>query len=292
MESARASLAVENKSSDVGNVKADSTYGTKRASAYRIMEDTLNLRDTRIFDYVYDEHNNKKAVLNHKETTAAQAKQEVIKQAFQDWIWKDPERRNRLVRYYNDTFNSIRPREYDGSHITFGGISPEIQLRPHQVNAIAHILYGGNTLLAHKVGAGKTFEMVAAAQESKRLGLCQKSMFVVPNHLVGQWACLRRRGFLMVQHRFFIVVFVINIVKDAGVTEIQGVLHDAVCARPLRAVSAVRLDIPNVGAGKQAARLMPEIHVCRAEPPCRAVGVRVFTALPICQHPCHDQAGF
>ncbi|HBF8218554.1 TPA: DEAD/DEAH box helicase family protein [Clostridioides difficile] len=179
---------IENKSSDFGNVKADSTYGTKRASAYRIMEDTLNLRDTRIFDYVYDEHNNKKAVLNHKETTAAQAKQEVIKQAFQDWIWKDPERRNRLVRYYNDTFNSIRPREYDGSHITFGGISPEIQLRPHQVNAIAHILYGGNTLLAHKVGAGKTFEMVAAAQESKRLGLCQKSMFVVPNHLVGQWA--------------------------------------------------------------------------------------------------------
>ncbi len=179
---------IENKSSDIGNVKADSTYGTKRASAYRIMEDTLNLRDTRIFDYVYDEHNNKKAVLNHKETTAAQAKQEVIKQAFQDWIWKDPERRNRLVRYYNDTFNSIRSREYDGSHITFGGISPEIQLRPHQVNAIAHILYGGNTLLAHKVGAGKTFEMVAAAQESKRLGLCQKSMFVVPNHLVGQWA--------------------------------------------------------------------------------------------------------
>ena len=179
---------IENKSSDVGNVKADSTYGTKRASAYRIMEDTLNLRDTRIFDYIYDEHNNKKAVLNHKETTAAQTKQEVIKQAFQDWIWKDLERRNRLVRYYNDTFNSIRPREYDGSHITFGGISPEIKLRPHQVNAIAHILYGGNTLLAHKVGAGKTFEMVAAAQESKRLGLCQKSMFVVPNHLVGQWA--------------------------------------------------------------------------------------------------------
>ena len=179
---------IENKSSDVGNVKADSTYGTKRASAYRIMEDTLNLRDTRIFDYVYDEHHNKKAVLNHKETTAAQAKQEVIKQAFGDWIWKDPERRNRLVRYYNDTFNSIRPREYDGSHITFGGISPEIKLRPHQVNAIAHILYGGNTLLANKVGAGKTFEMVAAAQESRRLGLCQKSMFVVPNHLVGQWA--------------------------------------------------------------------------------------------------------
>ena len=179
---------IENKSSDMGNVKADSTYGTKRASAYRIIEDTLNLRDTRIFDYVYDEHSNKKAVFNAKETTAAQAKQEVIKQAFQDWIWKVPERRNRLVRYYNDTFNSVRPREYDGSHITFGGISPEITLRPHQVNAIAHILYGGSTLLAHKVGAGKTFEMVAAAQESKRLGLCQKSMFVVPNHLVGQWA--------------------------------------------------------------------------------------------------------
>lgn len=179
---------IENKSSDMGNVKADSTYGTKRASAYRIIEDTLNLRDTRIFDYVYDEHGNKKAVFNAKETTAAQAKQEVVKQAFQDWIWKDPERRNHLVRYYNDTFNSVRPREYDGSHITFGGISPEITLRPHQVNAIAHILYGGNTLLAHKVGAGKTFEMVAAAQESKRLGLCQKSMFVMPNHLVGQWA--------------------------------------------------------------------------------------------------------
>ena len=179
---------IENKSSDIGNVKADSTYGTKRASAYRIIEDTLNLRDTRIFDYVYDEHGNKKKVFNAKETTAAQAKQEVIKQAFQDWIWKDPERRNRLVRYYNDTFNSVRPREYDGSHITFGGISPEITLRPHQVNAIAHILYGGNTLLAHKVGAGKTFEMVAAAQESKRLGLCNKAMFVVPNHLVGQWA--------------------------------------------------------------------------------------------------------
>ena len=179
---------IENKSSDVGNVKADSTYGTKRASAYRIIEDTLNLRDTRIFDYVYDENGKKTAVLNHKETTAAQAKQEAIKQAFQDWVWKDPERRSRLVRYYNDTFNSVRPREYDGSHIKFGGISPEITLRSHQVNAIAHILYGGNTLLAHKVGAGKTFEMVAAAQESKRLGLCQKSMFVVPNHLVGQWA--------------------------------------------------------------------------------------------------------
>lgn len=179
---------IENKGSDFGNVKSESTYGTKRASAYRIIEDTLNLRDVRIFDYVLDEHGNKKAVFNRDETTKAQAKQEIIKQAFGDWLWKDPERRNRLVRYYNDTFNSIRPREYDGSHITFGGISPEISLRPHQVNAIAHILYGGNTLLAHKVGAGKTFEMVAAAQESKRLGLCQKSMFVVPNHLVGQWA--------------------------------------------------------------------------------------------------------
>ena len=134
---------IENKSSDVGNVKADSTYGTKRASAYRIIEDTLNLLDTRIFDYPTDENGKKTAVLNQKETTAAQAKQEVIKQAFQDWIWKDPERRNRLVRYYNDTFNSVRPREYDGSHITFGDISPEIMLRPHQVNAIAHILYGG-----------------------------------------------------------------------------------------------------------------------------------------------------
>ena len=179
---------IENKTSDFGNVKADSTYGTKRASAYRLIEDALNLRDTRIFDYVTDENGNKKAVFNQKETMAAQAKQELIKQAFADWIWTDPERRNRLVRTYNDTFNSVRPREYDGSHITFGGISPEITLRPHQVNAIAHILYGGNTLLAHKVGAGKTFEMVAAAQESKRLGLCQKSMFVVPNHLVGQWA--------------------------------------------------------------------------------------------------------
>ena len=172
---------------DVGGIYQ--TFETEEeAQEYRIIEDTLNLRDTRIFDYVYDEHGNKKAVFNAKETTAAQAKQEVIKQAFQDWIWKDPERRNRLVRYYNDTFNSVRPREYDGSHITFGGISPEITLRSHQVNAIAHILYGGNTLLAHKVGAGKTFEMVAAAQESKRLGLCNKAMFVVPNHLVGQWA--------------------------------------------------------------------------------------------------------
>ena len=179
---------IENKSSDMGNVKADSTYGTKRASAYRIIEDTLNLRDTRIFDYVYDEHSNKKAVFNAKETTAAQAKQEVIKQAFQDWIWKDPERRNRLVRYYNDTFNSVRPREYDGSHIHFVGMNPEINLREHQRNAVAHVLYGYNTLLAHEVGAGKSFEMAASAMELKRLGLCQKSLFVVPNHLTEQWA--------------------------------------------------------------------------------------------------------
>ena len=179
---------IENKKSDFPNIKAVSTYGTNRASAYRLIEDALNLRDTRIFDCTYDKSGNKKVELNVKETTTAQAKQEIIKQKFQEWIWKDPKRRNRLVRYYNDTFNSIRPRQYDGKHITFGGISPEITLRPHQVNAIAHILYGGNTLLAHKVGAGKTFEMVAAAQESKRLGLCHKSMFVVPNHLVGQWA--------------------------------------------------------------------------------------------------------
>jgi N12 class adenine-specific DNA methylase/adenine-specific DNA methylase len=179
---------IENKKSDVENIKAITTYGTKRASAYRLIEDSLNLKDTRIFDYVYDEYDNKKAVFNVKETMAAQAKQQTIKQEFQNWIWKDPERRNRLVRYYNDTFNNRKPRSYDGKHITFGGINPEITLRPHQVNAIAHILYGGNTLLAHKVGAGKTFNMIAAAQESKRLGLCHKSLFVVPNHLIGQWA--------------------------------------------------------------------------------------------------------
>lgn len=179
---------VEGKSVDRDNVRANSTYGTNRASAYRLIEDSLNLRDTRIFDYVLDDNGNKKAVLNQKDTMAAQAKQERIGQEFRDWIWKDPERRNRLVRYYNDTFNAVRPREYDGSHIVFSGMNPEITLRPHQVNAIAHILYGGNTLLAHVVGAGKSFEMIAAAQESKRLGLCQKSMFVVPNHLVGQWA--------------------------------------------------------------------------------------------------------
>ena len=179
---------IEGKSYDKGNVRAYNTYGTSRINAYKIIEETLNLKDVRIFDYIEDDEGKKKAVLNKKETAIAQSKQEMIKQEFQDWIWSDPERRERLCKSYNEKFNSVRPREYDGSHITFGGISPEITLRPHQVNAIAHILYGGSTLLAHKVGAGKTFEMVAAAQESKRLGLCQKSMFVVPNHLVGQWA--------------------------------------------------------------------------------------------------------
>ena len=175
---------VEGKSADRGNIKANNTYGTFRINGYKIVEETLNLRDVRIFDY--DENRN--AILNKKETAIAQGKQALIKQAFQDWIWKDPERRERLTRLYNDKFNSIRPREYDGSHINFAGINPEITLRPHQINAIAHILYGGNTLLAHVVGAGKTWEMVAAAQESKRLGLCHKSLFVVPNHLTEQWA--------------------------------------------------------------------------------------------------------
>ena len=179
---------IENKSYDKSNIKAHSTYGTERASGYKIVEETLNLRDVRIFDYVYDADGKKTTVLNKKETAIAQGKQELIKQAFQDWIWKDPARRERLTKLYNVKFNSIRPREYDGSHLNFVGINPEITLRPHQVNAIAHILYGGNTLLAHVVGAGKTFEMVAAAQESKRLGLCQKSLFVVPNHLTEQWA--------------------------------------------------------------------------------------------------------
>ena len=179
---------VEGKSYDRGNVNAHSTYGTNRINGYKIIEETLNLRDVRIFDYVEDEHGNRVPVLNKKETAIAQGKQELIKQAFADWIWKDPDRRDRLCQLYNEKFNSIRPREYDGSHLTFVGMNPEITLRPHQVNAIAHILYGGNTLLAHVVGAGKTFEMVAAAQESKRLGLCQKSLFVVPNHLTEQWA--------------------------------------------------------------------------------------------------------
>ena len=180
--------SIEGKSYDKSNVKAHNTYGTERINGYKIIEETLNLRDVRIFDYVYDEDGRKTPVLNKKETAIAQGKQQLIKQAFQDWIWKDPTRRERLTRLYNDKFNSIRPREYDGSHLNFVGINPEITLRPHQVNAIAHILYGGNTLLAHVVGAGKTFEMVAAAQESKRLGLCQKSLFVVPNHLTEQWA--------------------------------------------------------------------------------------------------------
>ena len=180
--------SVEGKSNDRINLKANNTYGTGRINAYKIIETTLNLRDVRIFDYVYDDEGRKTPVLNKRETAIAQGKQELIKQAFQDWIWKDPNRREGLCRLYNDRFNSVRPREYDGSHINFVGMSPEITLRPHQVNAIAHILYGGNTLLAHVVGAGKTYEMVAAAMESKRLGLCQKSLIVVPNHLTEQWA--------------------------------------------------------------------------------------------------------
>ena len=179
---------VEGKSYDRSNVKAHNTYGTGRVNGYKIMEETLNLRDVRIFDYIEDGNGRKTAVLNKKETAIAQGKQELIKQAFADWIWSEPERREQLTKLYNEKFNSIRPREYDGSHLNFVGINPEITLRPHQVNAIAHILYGGNTLLAHVVGAGKTFEMVAAAQESKRLGLCQKSLIVVPNHLTEQWA--------------------------------------------------------------------------------------------------------
>ena len=179
---------IEGKSYDRSNVKAYSTYGTSRINAYKIIEETLNLKDVRIFDYVEDDEGKKKAVLNAKETAIAQAKQEQIKQEFQDWIWSDPDRRERLCKIYNEKFNSIRPREYDGSHITFNGMNPEIELREHQKNAVAHILYGGNTLLAHAVGAGKTFEMTAAAMESKRLGLCNKSLFVVPKHLTEQWA--------------------------------------------------------------------------------------------------------
>ena len=179
---------IEGKSYDRSNVKAYSTYGTSRINGYKIIEETLNLKDVRIFDYIEDEEGKKKAVLNKKETAIAQAKQELIKQGFQDWIWADPTRREKLTKMYNEKFNSIRPREYDGSHIVFNGMNPEIKLREHQKNAVAHILYGGNTLLAHAVGAGKTFEMVAAAMESKRLGLCNKSLFVVPNHLTEQWA--------------------------------------------------------------------------------------------------------
>lgn len=179
---------IEGKSYDKGNVRAYNTYGTSRINAYKIIEETLNLKDVRIFDYIEDDEGKKKAVLNKKETAIAQSKQEMIKQEFQEWIWSDPERRERLCKSYNEKFNSVRPREYDGSHIIFNGMNPEIELREHQKNAVAHILYGGNTLLAHAVGAGKTFEMVAAAQESKRLGLCNKSLFVVPNHLTEQWA--------------------------------------------------------------------------------------------------------
>ena len=179
---------IEGKSYDRSNVKAYSTYGTSRINAYKIIEETQNLKDVRIFDYIEDDEGRKKAVLNKKETAIAQAKQELIKQGFQDWIWADPTRREKLTKMYNEKFNSIRPREYDGSHIVFNGMNPEIELREHQKNAVAHILYGGNTLLAHAVGAGKTFEMVAAAMESKRLGLCNKSLFVVPNHLTEQWA--------------------------------------------------------------------------------------------------------
>ncbi|MCB7328247.1 helicase [Mediterraneibacter faecis] len=179
---------VEGRSLDKGNVKANNTYGTTRANAYCIIEDTLNLRDVRIYDYVEDEDGKKKAILNKKETAIAQGKQDLIKQAFQDWIWKDPERRQRLTDYYNENFNAIRPREYDGSHLNFYGMNPEIRLREHQKNGVARILYGGNTLLAYVVGAGKTYTMVAAAMESKRLGLCHKSMIVVPNHIIEQFA--------------------------------------------------------------------------------------------------------
>ena len=180
--------AITEKNADRGNIKTLTTYGTKRMNAYQILEQTLNQRDVRVFDYVEDENGNKKPVLNKKETAIAQDRQELIKQKFSEWIWKDIDRRERLCRIYNETFNSIRPREYDGSHIRFSGMNPEITLRPHKVNAIAHIMYGGNTLLAHEVGAGKTFEMVAAAMEMKRLGLCTKSLIVVPNHITEQWA--------------------------------------------------------------------------------------------------------
>lgn len=180
--------SIENKSYDTSNLKVYRTYGTDRINAYKIIEETLNLKDVRIFDYVEDEEGRKKPVLNKKETTIALQKQELIKEGFKEWIWKDPQRREKLCKLYNEKFNSTRPREYDGSHITFNGMNPEIELREHQKNAVAHILYGGNTLLAHAVGAGKTYEMTAAAMESKRLGLCSKSLFVVPNHLTEQWA--------------------------------------------------------------------------------------------------------
>ena len=170
------------------DVAAYTTYGTSRANAYKILEDSLNLRDVRIYDTIEDADGKERRVLNAKETTLAAQKQQAIREAFRDWIWRDPERRQTLVSQYNEEMNSTRPREYDGSHITFGGMNPAITLREHQKSAIAHVLYGGNTLLAHEVGAGKTFEMVAASMEAKRLGLCQKSLFVVPNHLTEQWA--------------------------------------------------------------------------------------------------------
>ena len=180
---------IRNKSAvSYSNIAAYMTYGTERANAYKILEDTLNLRDVRIYDTKYDADGRERRVLNSKETTLAQQKQQAIRDAFRDWIWRDPDRRHTLVARYNELFNSTRPREYDGSHITFAGMNPEIRLREHQLNAVAHVLYGGNTLLAHEVGAGKTFEMVAAAMESKRLGLCHKSLFVVPNHLTEQWS--------------------------------------------------------------------------------------------------------
>ena len=180
--------SITEKNFDRANVKANTTYGTRRMSAYHILEQTLNQRDVRVFDYIEDEYGNKKPVLNKKETAIAQDRQELIKQKFAEWVWKDIDHRERLCRIYNETFNALRPREYDGRHIRFEGMNPEITLRPHQVNAIAHILYGGNTLLAHEVGAGKTYEMVAAAMEMKRLGLCTKSLIVVPNHITEQWA--------------------------------------------------------------------------------------------------------
>lgn len=180
---------INGKSSPSQNdVAAYTTYGTERANAYRILEETLNLKDIRIYDTIEDADGKQKRVLNKKETTLAQQKQQAIKDAFRDWIWKDSHRREALVTKYNELFNSTRPREYDGSHIRFGGMNPDITLREHQRNAIAHVLYGGNTLLAHEVGAGKTFEMAASAMESKRLGLSQKALFVVPNHLTLQWA--------------------------------------------------------------------------------------------------------
>ena len=186
--SATGQWAITEKNADRSNVKSFTTYGSKRMNAYYILEQTLNQKDARVYDYVEDDNGNKKAVLNKKETAIVQDRQEIIKARFAEWLWRDIDRRERLCRIYNETFNSIRPREYDGQHITFPGMNPEIVLRPHQVNAIAHIMYGGNTLLAHEVGAGKTFEMVAAAMEMKRLGLCTKSLIVVPNHITEQWA--------------------------------------------------------------------------------------------------------